>query len=277
MRAFTARRLLRRSAHNPWVTLSGVAAVLALITLAAQGCGGAVTGPDASTPIAPLHFSDIVASADISFEVAFRSDDLYFHAPERFVWRQGNGFVRFDIVASASGEPDMGWIAVENQTDPAAPRKPYYEGYYAMGCLWSRLRSLAPDGAAQVDLSCSSSGSVAGSQPLLFSLMSSSFDRHLPDQSVAGRKASCYSFDDPTMSVAVFCVDSSERIPLLLSTVDVDPQLTQELRALFVSTAQQDLGFPVQLEKNPVTQEWQFEGTVPLSTLQLPDFSQFEQ
>jgi len=77
---------------------------------------------------------------------------------------------------------------------------------------------------------------------------------------IAGRKASCYSFDDPTMSVAEFCVDALQGIPLLFSTVDVDPRLTQDLRALYVSTAKQQLGFPIQLEKDPVDGWWEFEG-----------------
>jgi hypothetical protein len=79
------------------------------------------------------------------------------------------------------------------------------------------------------------------------------------------------------MSVAVFCVDALQGIPLLLSTVDPDPRLTQELRALSVSTAEQELRFPVELEEDSVTHEWQLEGTVPISTLRLPDFSQFEE
>jgi hypothetical protein len=253
------------------VALGSAALVLALVTLAAQGCGGAVTGPDTSTPITPLRFSDLVAPPDVSFAVAFTAQGLYFNAPERFLWRQGNGMIRWDIVPSRSGEPDMGWISVESETRPD-------KGYYTMGCLWFRQSLLGADGTPQVRLSCSESGSVEAGVSDLSNVMSSLFDQRLPDQTIAGTKASCYSFDDPTMSLAVFCVDASEGIPLLLSTVNmVDPGFTQDMRALSVSTAEQKLGFPVQLEKSPVDGWWEFEGLVPISTLQLPDFSQFEE
>jgi len=271
MRRFTAPRLLRWSAQNARVALSGAAAVLALVALTASGCGGAPTGGDTSTPIASLRFSDIAAPPSVSFAVAFTAQGLRFDAPERFVWRQGNGMTRWDIVPSKSGEPDLGWISVESETRPD-------KGYYAMKCLWHRQTWPGADGTPQASLSCSEAGSVAEGVLPLFSAMSSWFDERLPDQTVAGRKASCYSFDDPTMSVAVFCVDASQGIPLLLSTVDpVDPRLTQDLRALSVSTESQELHFPTQLEKSPVTHVWQFEGMVPMSTLQLPDWSQFEE
>jgi len=267
MRAFTARRLVRSPARDARVALSGAAAVLVLVVLAATGCDDSGGGP--ATPIAPLRFSDLVAPPSASFAVAFTAEGLYFNTPERFVWRQGNGVIRWDIVASQSGEPDMGWISIESDTRPD-------EGYYAMGCVWHRQTSPGADGTPQARVSCGDSGGVDEGVLVLMAAMTSLFDERLPDQTVAGRKASCYSFEDPTMSVAVFCVDASQGIPLLLSTVDpVDPRLTQDLRALSVSTAEQQLGFPIQLEKDPVG--WQFEGMLPISTLQLPDLTQFEE
>ena len=269
MRAFTARRLARSLARDARVALCGMAAALALVVLAATGCGENGGGP--ATSIAPLRFSDIVAPLDVSFAVAFTAQGLYFNAPERFVWRQGNGMIRWDIMVCDSGQPCMGYMSIESETRPE-------EGYYAMGCVWHRQSSLGADGTPQARVSCGESGTVAEGVSDLFNAMSSLFDQRLPDQTIAGRKASCYSFDDPTMSLAVFCIDASEGIPLLLSTVNmVDPGFTQDMRAVSVSTASQDLTFPVQLEKSAVTHLWQFEGMVPMSTLQLPDWSQFEE
>lgn len=271
MRAFTPSKFTRWSGRHARAALGSAAVVLALVTVTASGCGGASTGGHTSTPIAPLRFSDLVAPPDVSFAVAFTAQGLYFNAPERFVWRQGNGMIRWDIVASQSGEPDMGWISIESETRPD-------KGYYTMGCLWFRQSSPGADGTPQARVSCSESGTVEAGVSDLFNAMSSLFDQRLPDQTIAGRKASCYSFDDPTMSLAVFCVDASEGIPLLLSTVNVvDPGFTQDMRALSVSTAEQELEFPIRLEKDPVDGWWQFEGIVPISTLQLPDFSQFEE
>lgn len=142
-----------------------------------------------------------------------------------------------------------------------------------MKCLWFREASPAADGTPQVRLSCSDSGSVAEGLLPLFSLVSSSFDERLPDQFIAGRKASCYSFDDPTLSVAVFCVDALQRIPLLISTEDLsDPRLKQELVAQSVSTAVQELGFPIRLQKDLAG--WSAEATVPIGALQLPHFDE---
>jgi hypothetical protein len=242
----------------------------------ASEAGSTTTSPLAepsglATPIGPLRFSDIVASPEVSFAVAFTADGLYFNTRERFVWRQGNGFIRWDIVPSRSGEPDTGLISIESETRPEG-------GYYAMGCLWHRQTSLGADGRPQARLSCSESGSVATGVLPLFEAMSSSFDEALPEETIAGREASCYSFDDPRMTGAVFCVDSTVGIPLLLSTVGLrDARNTQKMRAVSVSTAGQELGFPVQLGRDPVDGWWDFEGVVPMSSLQLPDFSQVEE
>jgi len=273
MSAFMARRLLRCPVRDARAALGSAAVVLALVTLAGQGCGGAPTRGGTSTPIASLRFSDIVAPPDVSFAVAFTAKGLYFNAPERFLWRQGSGMIRWDIVPSRSGQPDTGWISVEsgNRSGEDLP-------YRAVGCVWYRQASVGPDGTPQARVSCSDSGTVESGVADLMNVKSSLFDQRLPDQTIAGRKASCYSFDDPTMSLAVFCVDASEGIPLLLSTVNVvDPGFTQDMRALSVSTAEQELEFPIRLEKDPVDGWWQFEGMVPISALQLPDFSQFEE
>lgn len=178
--------------------------------------------------------------------------------------------VRWDIVPSGSGEPEMGWISIESDA-PLAADLPYD----SMGCLWFRRGSSGADGTPQADLSCSEGASFPG---LLHYVMVFDITGRLPDQIVAGRTASCYSFDDASFSDAVFCVDSSKGIPLLLSTVSRwEPGVTQEIRAVSVSMAEQELGLPIQLERHPVSRALQFEGTVPMSTLRLPDFSQIEE
>jgi hypothetical protein len=237
------------------------------------GCEGTSSGSaGGSTPMAPLRFSELVAPPDVSFTVAFTAQGLYFNAPERFVWRQGGGATRWDIVTVESGGPDTGWMSMESdRSDDGLP-------YKAIGCVWHRQTTLGADGSAQARVSCSESGSLEEGVSDLSNVVSSLFDQRLPDQTIAGRRASCYSFDDPTMSLAVFCVDPSEGIPLLLSTVNkVDPGFTQDMRAVSVSSAEQRLEFPVHLYRSPVDGWWVFEGVVPISALQLPDFSQFDE
>jgi hypothetical protein len=255
--------------------------VSALSLILVAGCSGSTSSGDsragdnptasaaASTP-ARQWVEDLIAGRDVSFSVVFPSENMYFYnLPEYLFWRQGNGVVRWDVVPSGSAQPGTGWFSIKSDT-PASDTLPYR----SMECLWLRWGSPGADGMPQAQIWCGEGGSAP---TLLDSAMLDRIAERLPDQTIAGREASCYSFDDPMMAVAVFCVDASKGIPLLLSTVWIgDPSIRQELQALSVSTAELELEFPVRLERSPVDGWWEFGGIVPLSSLQLPDFSQFE-
>ncbi len=146
-------------------------------------------------------------------------------------------------------------------------------GNPSMGCMWYTLLSL-PE---QVDLECSEGWGGGGFGALVVALFSFVKER-LPDQEIAGTTASCYSFDDPRFTVAALCVDSSEGIPLRLAAKsEADPTLTQVMEAISVSMTEQNLTVPLELKKDPVTGIEQAKAIVPISTLQLPDLSQFQQ
>jgi hypothetical protein len=259
-----------------------LAALSTLILVVIAGCGGGTSGADSTAdngtrPSAAATntaigqtIEDLIAPWDVSFCVWFTSDGLYFNGPEYFVWRQGKGAQRLDVLLAGSEEPDMGWFSIESDSPPdeALP-------YSGMDCLWFREGSSEGAGAVEARVSC---GAGPDMPTVLFSALWSFVTERLPDQTIAGRRASCYSFDDPDMNVAVFCVDASEGIPLRLSTVGPrEYGLTQELEAVSVSTEEQDLHFPLELEENVETHLWQAETTVPISTLDLPDLSAFEE
>jgi hypothetical protein len=279
MRPFTCLRAVCRLARRPRATLC-CAALLALAALLVVGCGdgGTSSAPsDGSSPsvgtsnlVDAQTVKDLIAPRDVSFCVGFTSEGQYpFTGSEYLFWRQGNRMARWDIVQSGSEEPASGWISIVSDI-PGSVSLPYT----SMGCLWFRQRSPGPYGTPQARLSCSEGARLPD---LLSLVMPNDITEQLPDNSVAGRKASCYSFDNPMLSVGEFCVDS-QGIPLLLSTVSRrDLRLTQETRAVSVSTAEQELEFPVELQRSPVDGWWVFEGVVPISTLQLPDLSQFEE
>jgi hypothetical protein len=221
--------------------------------------------------VAGQRVSDLIAGPDASFSVAFtKSQHLYFNAPERLVWRQGKGMRRWDVVVCESSEPCMGWFSVESDEPVAGGR-----GYTSMYCLWFGETSPGAGGTPDANVGCSEGGGGPG---LIFSTMMMRLTTQLPGQVIAGRAASCYSFYAPTLSVGEFCVDSSDGIPLRLHTAGpAGYGLNQDLQAVSVSTAEQNLGFPVELQKDPVDGWWRFEeATVPISTLQLPDLSQLE-
>jgi hypothetical protein len=275
MRAFTARRLARSLARDARVALSGMAAVLALVVLAATGCGengtssrpgGATPADGTESPAARQEVQALLAPADVSFEVIFKSWGAYTKEPQYFVWRQGNGRRRWDIVQFQGGQPDWGELQIETGFAPGVAL-----GDPSMGCMWFVSGSL-PE---QVDLECSGGWGGGGFGTLVLALFSF-VKETLPDQAIAGMTASCYSFDDPRFTVTALCVDSSNGIPLRLAAKsEADPTLTQVMEAVSVSMTEQDLTVPLELKEDPVTGIEQAKATVPISTLQLPDFSQF--
>lgn len=266
---------LRRARAALWC-----AAALALLAVAAAGCGGDATGepqhstasgnePATSTVVSvyPNEADGLVASPDVAFTVTF---DWHQPDPARtggiLVWQQGNGVRRWDWLSLESGTPARGDFSIENNRS-AGDALPYD----AMGCMWWLLDT------GEVDISCSegSHGSPFGP---VFDVIRPYLPRdRLEDETVAGRPAHCYSIEVRAFSEAVLCIDPSQGIPLGLSvTLPGDSLPALEMRALSVSTAEQNLDFPIELEYEPVTHGWQFEGTVPLSTLDLPDLSQFQ-
>jgi hypothetical protein len=259
------------------VALAGVAAVLALVALAAAGCGenGLPSGASrttpadgAASPAARQEVQALLAPADVSFEVIFKNWTAYTKEPQYFVWRQGNGSRRWDIVEFQAGQPNWGELQIETGFSPEVAL-----GDPSMGCMWFISGSL-PE---QVDLECSAGWGGGGFGTLVVALFSFVKER-LPDQEIAGKVASCFSFDDPRFTVAALCVDSSEGIPLRLAAKsEADPTLTQVMEAISVSMTEQNLTVPPELKKDPVTSIEQAKATVPISSLQLPDLSQFQQ
>jgi hypothetical protein len=251
--------------------------VLALVTLTAAGCGenGASSGPSGTTPAdgaaspaARQEVQALLARAGVSFEVIFKTWSAYSKEPDYFVWRQGNGRRRWDIVEFQAGQPNWGELQIETGFSLGVAL-----GDPSMRCMWFISGSL-PE---QVDLECGAGWGGGGFGTLVVALFSFVKER-LPDQEIAGTTASCYSFDDPRFTVAALCVDSSEGIPLRLAAKsEADPTLTQVMEAISVSMTEQNLTVLLGLKKDPLTGIEQAKATVPLSALQLPDLSQFQQ
>jgi hypothetical protein len=245
---------------------------LAVVALVVAGCeedqssgshGAATTSPEARQRIFSL-----LAPPEVSFQVIFREGDPYSEEGPYFVWTQGNGRRRWDWVGINSGKATSGDFTIDTSFSSVGL------GDEGMTCGWYAGPDLPP---GQVELQCSegSHWSLPAFLPVADALHSYVGD-WLLEQDLAGRTASCYSFDFRyRYIVSVFCVDPMG-IPLALTTVShSQSNLTRELEAISVSTAQQDIVLPtVEWEEHPILGR-QAQAVVPISTLQLPDFSQF--
>lgn len=287
MRAFMARRLVRCPVRDARAALGSAAAVLALVALAAAGCGenGASSGPSASAPVggaaSPVvqHWlSDLVAPPGVSFEVVFRRYNPAVDASSYFVWRQGNGRRRWDDVPIKPEGANVGDFSLE--IDFSGGR---HFGDPSIGCSWSTLRA----GPGEALVRCRPSGASTFRYAPVTTALMSYVGETLPDETIAGRSASCYSLESPSalegeFSRAVVCLDSSQGIPLRLEIESqTEYSYVVEMEAISVSLDEQNLVVPVELQPNPERPEFswlrQFNGTVPLATLQLPDLSHFQQ
>jgi hypothetical protein len=261
--------------------------VLALVTLAAAGCGenGASSGPSGTTPAdgaaspaARQEVQALLAPADVSFEVIFKSWSAYSKEPDYFVWRQGNGRRRWDDVPIKPEGANVGDFSLE--IDFSGGR---HFGDPSIGCSWSTLRA----GPGEALVRCRPSGASTFRYAPVTTALMSYVGETLPDETIAGRSASCYSLESPSalegeFSRAVVCLDSSQGIPLRLEIESqTEYSYVVEMEAISVSLDEQNLVVPVELQPNPERPEFswlrQFNGTVPLATLQLPDLSHFQQ
>lgn len=274
MRWLTTSRLvgcLREKRLAAWCV-----GLLTLVALVAAGCDDNRTPTGASdgspveltqppwTPETALR--DLLAPSAVSFAVTFEwQSSQPPHTGSVMVWRQGSGVRRWDWVAFESGEPTQGEFSIEGRP-PGRDAVPYDD----MHCDW-----WVPDtGNASVSCIEGSGGGRLGllSVPLIYLAR----DR-LPDRSIADRTAACYAFDVRHYSATEVCLDPSG-IPLYLSMKELAHSVpVLEMRALSVSMPEQTLDFPVELEKDPPFGDWVLEGEVRLSTLDLPDVSQFEE
>jgi hypothetical protein len=262
---------------------------LALVALAAAGCDddgassdqpGAASSGDEASPAAQRWLSDLIASPDVSFEVVFREYDSTGNA-SYFVWRQGNGRRRWDYVPMTLEGLKAGHFSLEIDFPP---RERF--GDPSLGCGWST--SLA--GPGEADVMCRSRGwNSSEYSPVIIALMSDVGER-LPEETIAGRRASCYSLQDYSLfqerpglkhfDSALVCLDSANGIPLRLEIdFSIKYGLNVQMSAISISLEEQELVVPVELQPDPehpgLDLFRRFRGTVPLSSLQLPDLSQF--
>lgn len=273
--ALVRHRAWRQSGVRSWCIL----AFLLVAVVSASGCGdaGPATGgspvSDASheaSEIPPQRLFSLLASPGRSFEVTFEWLHPYSGAKGYFVWRQGNGIRRWDVVQPEAGTADLGHFLVESDFSPSAAL-----GDAGEGCEWIAGGSV-PRGQASV--SCSSSGWSSADFSALSVVLGSRVNERLPDETIARRRASCYSIDAPTFTKAVFCLDASDGIPVsFVATSAAAPHLSVEAHALSVTIAEQDLNaLPVELDQeHPSAGIRMAEKIVPISTLQLPDLSEF--
>jgi len=280
VRAFTCPQAMRWLARHTRATPQCVA-LLAFVALAAAGCddNGASSPRSAGTqpsgtvsPSARQRVWSLLAPPDVSFQVIFTE-----RTPSRegkyFVWTQGGGMRRWDEVLAHSGKATSGEISIDTSFSSLGL------GDAGMTCGWNADPDLAP---GLVDLHCheGSDWSLAAFAPVADALRSYVADR-LPDQTIADRTASCYSFNDFRYSVAGLCLDSQAGMPLALWTVSRgDTLFTRELEAISVSAAEQRIAIPdiEFVEDSPYgLGPPHGEAVVPFSTLQLPDFSQFQE
>jgi hypothetical protein len=286
MRPFTCLRSVwwfARWARGP----TCCAALLALVALVVAGCddNGRSSKPSASgavgatlSPVAQQWLSDLLAPPDVSFEVVFRQYNWAGDA-SYFVWRQGSGRRRWDYVPITPEGLKAGVFSLETDFSAGASFS-----NSSIGCGWSTRPAGLGSGEAHVD--CAPSGP---DDPLLAPVtaaLMSDVGEQLSEETIAGRRASCYSLQRPPalgqFDSAVVCLDSANGIPLRLEIeAGINYGLTVAMEAVSVSQEKQDLVVPVELQPDPRHPDFSglrgFNGTVPIATLQLPDLGQFEQ
>jgi hypothetical protein len=218
-----------------------------------------------------LSLSDLVAPPRVSFQVVFAQYDRPGHS-SYFVWRQGNGRRRWDDVPVTPEGLNMGDFSLEIDFSGGGRF-----GDPSLDCGWStRPAGLGP-GEAYVMCGPEGWGSSVF-QPVSTALMSDVTGEVAPE-TILGRPASCYSLQPPPSlprsEGAVVCLDSDSALPLRLEI----EELSVKMEAISVSLSDQDLVVPVELQSDPegTFGDPYFNGTVPITTLQLPDLSQFEE
>jgi hypothetical protein len=256
-----------------------MAATLLVTALALAGCRGMgdklASGQADSTssehttsaPSSQEKGSQLIARPDVGFSVLFKWQNPDRGEQGYFLWRQGTGMRRWDIVKFVGTEDAVGSFSIETDFSGALTM-----GWPRLDCLWGRVDS-PPD---NVLIGCGT-GLDVEFMPVQDALHSKTGGR-LSDRTIAGRSASCYSFAHPEYSLGVLCVDSSEGIPLLLTTENlVDTRFSQSMQAAYVSTADPGLVVPFGLEADPREGFPDFQNTVPFSTLELLDLSGFKE
>jgi hypothetical protein len=239
-----AKIILVRSFWCGW----GLAvAAIALLLAGCSGGSATVTSDEMESPTNGSSLgqsgSQLIADRAVPFQVVFEWHNEALGQEGFLVWRQGEGVRRWDLAKVSDGEARTGSISIQTN-----------DGFATQGCLWGKGNS--PPG--HVFVGCGPGGQL-DFKPIEDMLIFPTGKR-LEDQTIGGRSASCYSFTHPDYSLAAFCVDKSQGIPLLITTESlVDSLFSQSMVAISVSTIQQDLVIP------------DYDGVVPISELQLPD------
>ena len=271
------RRMLARPS---WY---GMAAVLVLGASLLSGCGQDapkdVSGqaPTEAAPAQTLESgqgqlgADLIAHPASPFAVTFKWENPARGEQGLLLWRQGNGVRRWDLVRTKDGEITGGSITFATAFSSIGAL-----GSHSLGCLWVTGESAAatrdaPPGRAFV--SCSWGGSLTF-KPIHDTLLSR-LGPVLQDKTIAERSASCYSLDNWRLVAGTLCVDASDGIPLLIIT-DYGPTYAEQMEAVAISTAQQDVPVPLGLERAAGGGFPDYEGMAALSDLGLPDLPDVE-
>jgi hypothetical protein len=219
-----------------------------------------------------LSVSDLIAPPAVSFQVVFAQYDRPGDS-SYFVWRQGNGRRRWDDVPITPEGLNIGDFSLEIDFSGGGRF-----GDPSLDCGWStRPAGLGP-GEAYVMCGPEGWGSSVF-RPVSTALMSDVTGEVAPE-TILGRRASCYSLQPspslPRSEGAVVCLDSDSALPLRLEI----EELSVKMEAISVSLSDQDLVVPVELQPvpdDPLGTLRVFNGIMPMTTLQLPDLSQFEE
>lgn len=248
-----------------WLVLAAV------VALSVSGCDepdGNASVTSASSPGAQQRLIDLVAPPHDPFQVIFERQDERSPAEGYLVWRQGNGMRRWDemVVSSEDGESKGGEISIDSDFS-----SDLVGGRSRLVCVW-----LTPaNTAGNADTHCGG-GPLTGTGLLaLEGILRASVTMRLDDQVIAGRDVSCYSSESPAsvfkLKVEMFCVDS-QGIPLrIVARNQQYPEVSFSIEAASASTEPRSLLVPFGLQPGPSGAYSDFDATVPLSDLLLPE------
>jgi hypothetical protein len=266
----------------PRLTTAGcLGGLLALVALIMTGCSSnsgtaqsvavdatAIASRTATSPD-EVSLSDLIAPPAVSFQIVFRLYDRPGHS-SYFFWRQGNGRRRWDYVPITPDGIDQGHFSLEIDFPGSRFGDP------SLGCGWS---TRPPDlGPGEAYLMCGEGGWSSFYYDPVTIPLESSVGEQLSEETIAGRRASCYSLQPMgprRFDRALVCLDSASGIPL---RIEIDDAVNGvDMIAISVSLDKQDLVVPVELQPvpdDPLGALRVFNGAVPMTTLQLPDLSQ---
>jgi hypothetical protein len=187
-----------------------------------------------------------------TFDVTFDWPESTARDNGAFAWRQKDGMRRWDFFIKKSEYPAGGNFSIASDFPEV--------GLFAKSvesCVWYRKPS-DPD----VNLSCGhgdSGGDIANQLVFLPQLRVKDI---LPQRTIAGRTADCYSFGSPTGSDRL-CLDTATKVPLAFEVRDTDGSILATVEAISVSEDVSDF-VPANLPVDKASP------AVPIASLKLP-------